>query len=102
MQTPPQPVVAAAGTPEALLQVSHQFFQAGQYEESIAAAKKALELRPEWAEAYNNIAAANNALHRWNEGIWAAMQAVRIKPDYQLARNNLAWGMTQKTRSQVK
>jgi tetratricopeptide (TPR) repeat protein len=100
VQLAPPPVLAAAATPEALLQVSHQYFQAGQYEESIAAAKKALELRPEWAEAYNNIAAANNALHRWNEGIWAAMQAVRIKPDYQLARNNLAWGMTQKTRAQ--
>jgi len=95
-------VAASADGAEELLKASNEFYRAGQYEESIAAAKQALELRPEYAEAYNNIAAANNALHRWNEGIWAAMQAVRIKPDYQLARYNLAWGMTQKTRAKVK
>ena len=57
--------------------------------ESVGAAKKALELRPDYAEAYNNIAAGYNAQHMWDEGIRASSEAVRLRPDWDLARNNL-------------
>jgi tetratricopeptide (TPR) repeat protein len=57
-----------------------------------------LQLRPNYAEAYNNIAAGYQAMGRWDEAIAAAQEAIRLKPDFQLARNNLAYASSQKTR----
>ena len=70
--------------------------QAGDYPRSLAAARKALELNPNSAEAWNNIAADDEALHRWDEAIAAARKAIALKPDFQLAKNNLAWSLAQK------
>jgi len=86
-------------TPENYLDLSLLKYQAGEFEASIAAAKMALELRPDYAEAYNNISAAYNSMAKWDEAIQAASQAVRIKPDYQLAKNNMAWAISQKQRT---
>ncbi len=92
---------AAAGqsanrTAEDWLNVSLRDNQAGQYKKSIADARQALRLRPNYAEAYNNIAAAYDSMHNWDQAIAAAQMAVRLKPDFQLARNNLAWAQSQK------
>lgn len=76
-------------TAEQFLDLSLAHYRAGRYRESVGAAKKALELRPDYAEAYNNIAAGYNAQHMWDEGIRAASEAVRLRPDWDLARNNL-------------
>jgi len=51
------------------------------------------------AEAYNNIAAADNAMERWEEGIQAAIQAMRIRPDFELARGNLMWALSQREKN---
>ena len=55
-----------------------------------------MKLKPDYADAYNNIAAAYSALHLWDFAIAAAQEALRIRPDYQLARNNLNWALEQK------
>jgi uncharacterized protein (TIGR02996 family) len=70
--------------------------QAGRYTASITAARKALQLNPNSAEAWNNIAADNEALHRWDDAIAAAQRAISLNPGYQLAKNNLAWSLAQK------
>jgi tetratricopeptide (TPR) repeat protein len=72
------------------------WFRAGKYKECIAAAREALRIRPNYAEAWNNIGAAYNAMSQWNEGIAAAKEAIRLKPDFQLAKNNLAWAEGEK------
>ena len=92
---PPKP-----GSADAMLILSDAAFQAGRYSEAVLAAKRALALRPDFPEAYNNLSAAYNALHQWDEGIQNAMQAVRLRPDYQLAKNNLQWALSQKQQSQ--
>ena len=82
----------AAGAPadaETILHESVASCRAGKYEECIAGAQKAIALKPDFAEAYNNLAAAYIALRRWDEGIRAAAQAVRLKPDFELAKKNL-------------
>jgi hypothetical protein len=81
---------------EQLLNLSLSLYQAGKFPESIAAAQSALRIDPNFAEAYNNMAAAHSALHHWNEAIEAAQQAVRLRPDFTLARNNLNWALEQK------
>jgi tetratricopeptide (TPR) repeat protein len=76
--------------------------RAKKFPESIAAAQEALKLRPDYAEAYNNIAAAYEEMHMWDRAIEEAQKALKIKPDFQLARNNLAWSLQQKQKESGK
>jgi tetratricopeptide (TPR) repeat protein len=94
-------VAASTGpTPEQLLDLSMEEYQAGRYAEAIACAKKALALRPGYPEAYNNLAAAHASMKKWDDAIQAAREAIRLKPDFQLARNNLAWAKQEKAAAQ--
>jgi protein O-mannosyl-transferase len=86
----------ASMTPEQWLNLSLAYYQQQRYLESIAAAQTAAYLKPDYAEAHNNIGAAYAALHLWDLAIQADQQALRIKPDYQLGRSNLAWALEQK------
>jgi tetratricopeptide (TPR) repeat protein len=70
-------------------------YRQGQYEQAIDSARHALQLDPNSAEAWNNIAAGNEGLHNWDEAIAAAQKAIALKPDFQLAKNNLAWSFAQ-------
>ena len=66
-------------------------YRLGKFEESIAATRQALRIKPDYALAYNNICAAYNSLHQWQEAIHACTQAKKLDPGLELARNNLAW-----------
>jgi tetratricopeptide (TPR) repeat protein len=90
------------GTPEDYLNESLKDFQSGQYAPSIAAAQKALRLRPEYAQAWNNIAVSDVAMGRFDEAIGAAQHALRINPDFQLAKNNLVWAISEKNKTAAK
>jgi tetratricopeptide (TPR) repeat protein len=96
-----QKKMADGTTPEAnasvaeLIDRSLALNQSGKYRESIAAAQAALQIDPGSAEAWNNIAAGDEALHRWNAAIVAAHKALALQPDFQLAKNNLAWSQQQ-------
>jgi tetratricopeptide (TPR) repeat protein len=87
------PASAAPATPGQFLNQSLAFYESKQYFECILSAMKALKLKPDFPEAYNNIAAANNAMGRWDEGIRAAREALRLNPNFVLARNNLQWAL---------
>jgi tetratricopeptide (TPR) repeat protein len=100
--SPGSPVPAPAMTPEEYLNLSLSHHGAGKFEESIDAARRALELRPGYAEAYNNISAAYAAMGRWDPAIEAAREAIRIRPDFELAKNNLAWAEEQKRKTTAK
>jgi protein O-mannosyl-transferase len=78
-------------TPEQYLALSLQKYNDGKFEESIADAERALTLKSDYAEAFNNICAANNKLGRFDEAAQACEQALRIKQDFDLARNNLQY-----------
>ena len=83
-------------TPESYLNQSLALYRQSKFDESIQAAREALKLRPDYWEAWNNIAAAYNSEARWDDGIKAGEQAVRLAPDNQLAKNNLAWALQKK------
>lgn len=76
-------------TPEYYLTQSLDYYRAGRYPDAIAAAKAALSLRQDYAEAWNNIGAAYNAMARYDEGARACAEALRLKPESTLAANNL-------------
>jgi tetratricopeptide (TPR) repeat protein len=83
-----QPVTQTA---ESYLALSLQRYREERYAEAIAACRTALELRPNYAEAWNNIGAVYNKLGRYEEAAAACEQALRYKPDFELARNNLQY-----------
>ena len=84
---------AERSTPEALLNLSARYCNVGNYKECLAAAQQAIDLRPAYAEAYSNAAAALIAMQRWDEVIRAAREALRLKPDYEAAKSNLDWAL---------
>ena len=98
-------VAVAEGTakghpsPENYLELSLVYHRARRFRDSISAAGQALKLKPDYAEAYNNLAAAHEELFEWDQAIQAAATAVKLKPDFQLAKNNLAWAISQKART---
>jgi tetratricopeptide (TPR) repeat protein len=81
----------AKQTPEYYLDLSLQHYREERYVESIVASRLALDRRPGYAEAWNNICAAYNKLGRYEEAAAACEQALRYKPDFELARNNLQY-----------
>ena len=95
----PADMSAASKTADDFLNDSLRLYRAGSYRESIAAARSALHLRPDYAEAWNNIAASYASLGEWDNAIQAAREAIRLKPNFQLARNNLAWAVSEKKKS---
>ena len=56
-------------------------------------ANQAIEQRPAYAEAYNNVAAALNGMKRWDEGVQAARKALELKPGYEAAKSNLDYAL---------
>src|SRR5437660_7158272 len=78
-------------TPEYYLDLSLQFYREERYVESIVASRRALDLRPNYPEAWNNICAAYNKLSRYQEAAKACEQALHYNPDFELARNNLQY-----------
>ena len=92
---------AATSTPEGLVNLAAQYCRDGHFAECLAASKKAVELRPNFAEAYNNTAVAYLSLHRWDEGIEAARKALLLKPDHAGARANLQWALEHQPNTQT-
>jgi protein O-mannosyl-transferase len=83
-------------SPENYLELSLQYYYAGQFEMVIKAAEEALKLKPDYALAYNNICSAYNQLKQWDKAIAAGKKAVELDPNNQLAKNNLAEAIRQK------
>lgn len=87
-------------TPEAYLELSLKYYNQGLYEKCIDACRKALKLRPDYAEAYNNICSAHNQLKQFTQAKSACEKALEIKPNYELAKGNLNWSLQQLKKNQ--
>ncbi len=81
--------VKLAPTAEKYLFLSLDYYSEGKYGQCINAAKEALRLKPDYAEAYNNIGCAYNALDQFEKANEALKMALAAAPGYQLAKNNL-------------
>jgi tetratricopeptide (TPR) repeat protein len=63
-------------------------FQAGEYDEAIAAYDRAIELHPEFYQAWNNRGSTCFRLKRYYEAIENFDRALSLKPDYAQAQQN--------------
>jgi protein O-mannosyl-transferase len=77
-------------THDGWIQLSLDWFNAGNFVLSIDAAQQALKYDPKSSVAYNNICAANNKIGNWTAAIAAGEQAFKLNPSSTLAANNLA------------
>jgi Tfp pilus assembly protein PilF len=83
-------------TAENYLNLSLFYYNAGKYDQCIEACKKAIQLKPDYALAYNNMCSAYNALKIFDKAIEAGKKAVSLQPDFELAKNNLKFAISQK------
>jgi tetratricopeptide (TPR) repeat protein len=81
-----------------LINLSLARYQQHDFPGTITAARQALQLDPQSALAWNNIAAAEASLTHWDAAIAAADRALQLQPDFQLAKNNRTWALTEKQR----
>ncbi|MFL9484902.1 tetratricopeptide repeat protein [Chitinophagaceae bacterium LWZ2-11] len=85
-----QPITTTTGTPEAYITLSLEYYNKGMYVECIEACKKALQLKPDYALAYNNICASYNQLKQWDNAIAAGEKGIKLDPQNTLMKGNLA------------
>ena len=60
-----------------------------QFEEAMAAYKKAISIKPDFAEGYNNLGNILSDQGYLNEAIKSFKKAISIKPDYAAAYSNM-------------
>jgi protein O-mannosyl-transferase len=85
-------------TPENYLNLSLQYYNAGEYQKCIDACHEALKLRPVFSEAYNNICTAYNAMKMWDKAIEACEKSLQCNPANEYAKNNLKWAQGEKAK----
>ena len=61
----------------------------GKLDEAIACYRRALELKPDYAEAHNNLGNALKDQGKLDEAVACYRRALELKPDYAEAHNNL-------------
>ena len=83
------PVVKRLLTAADYLDMSLSYYNSGEFDKCIAACNKALQLKPEYAAAYNNIGAAYNKLKEWDKSTEACKKALQLEPNNKLAAGNL-------------
>ena len=72
-------------SPELKLSRSLALYKQGLYANAIEISREAIQLRPGYAEAWNNICASYNQLGQFDQAVAACEQALRYKPDFELA-----------------
>jgi protein O-mannosyl-transferase len=83
-------------THEAYLNLSLEYYNVKRYEDCIQACYKALELKPDYALAYNNICSAHNELKQWDKAIEAGKKGLLIDPNNTLLNGNMNVALTNK------
>lgn len=82
--------IKKAPTAEKYFELSLLYYQVGKYKECVDAGLEAVKLKPDYADAYNNMCSAYALMKEYDKAIEACNNAIKIRPDYQLAKNNLA------------
>ncbi len=88
-------LVKESPTADNYINLSLTQYQQKDYIGCIESCRKALELNPESAVAYNNICSAYNAMKQWQQAAEACEKALEIDPDFERAHNNLKWSRSE-------
>jgi tetratricopeptide (TPR) repeat protein len=81
------------------LALSVLYFETERYQDCIDAAREALKINPDQAEAYANIAAAYHTMGKLDETIAALREEVRLNPNLPSAKANLDFELNARARA---
>ncbi len=70
-------------------EVGYKAYQAGKYDQAVSAYLEALRLKPNYANASNNLGAAYYSLGQYQQAISSEQEAIRLEPDAPEPWNNL-------------
>ncbi len=87
-------------TPEEYINQSLIYYKFRLYKMCIAACESALELKPDYDLAYNNLCSAYNGMQDWDDAIKTGEKGLQINPNNQLLKNNLAEAIAGKKKSE--
>ena len=65
----------------------------GNLDEAVACYRRALELKPDFAEAHNNLGNALKDQGKLDEAVACYRRALELKPDYAAAHSNLLFAL---------
>jgi tetratricopeptide (TPR) repeat protein len=81
---------AEKGNAEAYYNLGHTYGSLGRWQDAIEALKRAIRIKPDYAEAHRFLGFAYGFyLGRYQDAIESHKQAIRIKPDFAMAHYNL-------------
>ena len=66
-------------------------YQAGKLDEAVSRYRRALELKPKYIEAYNNLGAAFKDQGKLDEAVACYRRALELKPDFAEVHSNLVY-----------
>jgi len=81
-----------------LVNLSMAYINNKQAGKSVDHLKRAIELKPTSAIAYNNLGVAYIMLEQYQNGIDACTKAIELDGTFQLAKNNLKWCLDEKAK----
>ncbi|WP_017305120.1 tetratricopeptide repeat protein [Spirulina subsalsa] len=85
---PSPPPVSSNDAAEAAFNQGVQFYELGSFEQAIAAWEKAIELKPDYYQAWGNRGLGLKNLSRYSEAIESYDRAIGLKPDFHKAWYN--------------
>lgn len=91
--------INADPSPEKYMALSFTYHLAEEYQQSIDLAQKAVKMKPDYANAYNNIGAAYIGLKDYDNAMLFLKKAIALNANYELARNNLKLAEIKKSKS---
>ena len=87
---PPAGPGAEAGLCRSAQQPGHALKDQGRLDEAVAAYRRALELKPDFAEAHNNLGGVLRCQGSFEAAVACYRRAVQLRPGYAEAHHNLA------------
>ncbi len=83
-----------------LYKKANTFYELQRYQDALSNYKKALEIKPEYAQAWNGQAKALYELNSHQEALWAYDKAIQIEPSYQDAWSGRGFALSKLKRYQ--
>ena len=75
----------------AFFSIGYLLYQGNQSEKALSAYNKAIALKPDYAEVYNNRGISRSMLRQHDKALADYTEAIRLKPDYAMAYYNRAF-----------
>ena len=81
-------------TEEEYFEEGYNHIEAGRYKYAVECYRKAIEIDPKYANAYNDMGVALDDLGRKEEAVASYKKAIEIDPKYAMTYNNMGFALS--------